>query len=99
MLKMRISRHRRYTMSGKIKKSGLVLTYEGRPNQIFKVTGKGLASPYKQNTLLIDFESKGEVCSFKIDRLAAVCILKFRRALRAYFLSYTLQILGINLTF
>ena len=30
-----------------MKKTGLVLTYLGRPNQIFKITGKGLASPYK----------------------------------------------------
>ena len=47
----------------------------------------------------IDSEPKGEVYSFKIDRVAAVCISKFRRAWQAYFLSYTLQILEINLIF
>ena len=29
-----------------MKKNGLVLTYVGRSNQIFKISEKGLASPY-----------------------------------------------------
>ena len=30
-----------------MKKNGLVVTYLGRPNQIFKTTEKALVSPYK----------------------------------------------------
>ena len=44
-------------------------------------------------------EPKGEVISSKIDRLAAICISNFRWAWRTQFLSHTLQILEINLSF
>ena len=47
----------------------------------------------------IDSELKGEVISSKIDQLAAINTLKFKWAWRAQFLSQTLQILEINLSF
>jgi hypothetical protein len=47
----------------------------------------------------IDSEPKGEVISSKIDRLAAIYTSKFKWAWRAQFLSHTLQILEINLSF
>ena len=46
-----------------------------------------------------DSEPKREVISSKIDRLAAIYTSKFKWAWRAQFLSYTLQILEINLSF
>jgi hypothetical protein len=46
-----------------------------------------------------DSEPKGEVLSSKIDRLAAIYTSKFKWAWRAQFLSHTLQILEINLSF
>ena len=47
----------------------------------------------------IDSEPKGEVISSKIDRLAAIYISKFKRARQAQFLSHTLKILEINISF
>jgi hypothetical protein len=47
----------------------------------------------------IDSESKGEVISSKIDRLAAIYTSKFKWAGWAQSLSHTLQILEINLSF
>jgi hypothetical protein len=46
-----------------------------------------------------EFEPKGEVISSKIDRLAAIYTSKFKWVWQAQFLSHTLQILEINLTF
>ena len=46
--------------------------------------------------IFIDSEPKGEVISSKIDQLAAIYTSKFKWA---QFLSHTLQILEINLTF
>ena len=48
---------------------------------------------------IIDSEPKGEVNSSEIDRLAAISTSKFKWTWRAQFLSHTLQILEINLTF
>ena len=47
----------------------------------------------------IDSEPKGEVISSKIDRLSAIYTSKFKWEWRAQFLSHTLQILEINLSF
>jgi hypothetical protein len=47
----------------------------------------------------IDSEPKGEVISSKIDQLAAIKTSKFKWAWRAQFLSHTLQVLEINLSF
>ena len=47
----------------------------------------------------IDSEPKGEVITSKIDRLAAIYTSKFKWVWRAQFLSHTLQILEINLSF
>ena len=47
----------------------------------------------------IDSEPKGEVISSKIDRVAAIYTSKFKWAWRAQFLSHTLQMLEINLSF
>ena len=47
----------------------------------------------------IDSESKGDVITSKIDQLVAIYTSKFKWAWRAQFLSHTLQILEINLSF
>jgi hypothetical protein len=47
----------------------------------------------------IDSEPKGEVISSKIDQLAAIYTSKLKWAWRAQFLSHTLQILEIDLSF
>ena len=47
----------------------------------------------------INSEPKGEVISSKIDRLAAIYTSNFKWDWHAQFLSHTLQILGINLSF
>ena len=47
----------------------------------------------------IDSEPKGEVISSEIDRFTAIYTSKFKWAWRAQFLSHTLQILEINLSF
>jgi hypothetical protein len=47
----------------------------------------------------IDSEPKGEVISSKIDQLAAIYTSKFKWAWQAQFLSHTLQISEINLSF
>ena len=46
-----------------------------------------------------DSEPKGEVFSFKIDQFTAIYTSKFKWAWRTQFLSHTLQILEINLSF
>ena len=47
----------------------------------------------------MDSEPKAEVINFKIDQLAAIWTSKFKWAWRAQFLSHTLQIFEINLSF
>ena len=47
----------------------------------------------------IDSETKGEVISFKIDRSVAIYTSKLKCAWGAQFLSHTIQILEINLSF
>ena len=47
----------------------------------------------------IDSEPKGEVISSKIDQLVAIYTSKFKWVWPAQFLSHTLQILEINLSF
>jgi hypothetical protein len=65
-----------------------------------KLLGGSLA--YKgtlEKQYFIDSEPIGEIISSKIDRLAAIYTSKFKWAWRAQFLSNTLQILEINLSF
>ena len=52
-------------------------------NHVFDDTAKTVdlrLKVIKQGPCPIDFEPKGEVCSSKIDCVAAVCILKFKMA-------------------
>jgi hypothetical protein len=52
-----------------------------------------------QKQYFIDSKPKQEVINSKIDQLAAIYTSKFKWAWRAQFLSQTLQILEINMSF
>jgi hypothetical protein len=52
-----------------------------------------------EDQYFIDSEPKGEVFSSKIHQLAVIYTSKFKWAWRGQFLSHTLQILEINLSF